>query len=86
MMSCRVVGEVVSAIPVQQLLDGQMAVIHKWGSCSKALGRVVQRYKDDLIVLGEPWGKCYQDITTYARSCLNCFVVVLPPGTKIEVG
>ena len=85
-MSCCVIGDVNDRIPVQQKLDGQVAVICKWGTDSEPIGRVVQRYRSVLVVLGEPSGWCYGAVLGNSLPQPDCLVRVLPPGTKIEVG
>jgi hypothetical protein len=45
------------SIPLSEMKDGQIGVITKWENCTQYIGRVVQRYGNDLIIVGMP--KCY---------------------------
>lgn len=49
-------------IPVHQMRDGQMAVIIQWDGDTCTVGKVVQRYIDCLVVLGEYSGHSFDQI------------------------
>lgn len=70
-------------IPVDELQEGQVAVITAW-SCTNYIGRIVQRYQKDLIELGAGggWGSLFEG---GCNSKKLCRVRVLPPGTKLEL-
>ena len=71
-------------ICVQDLVDGQVAIITEW-TVSFYLRRVVQRYKDNLIVLGGDSGDCWSEIFTFDRRWEDCRVRVLQPGTTLVI-
>lgn len=47
-------------IPAQMMEDGQIGVIISW-STGSYLGKIVQRYKDNLVSLGEESGQSWSN-------------------------
>jgi hypothetical protein len=70
-------------ISIYDMEDGDIAIIRTW-TFDTAVGRIVQRYKDILITVGQHSGKSYP-------SCLSgkddgkCFVELLPSGTELVI-
>jgi len=69
---------------VTSMLDGDIAVITNW-SVSNYVGRIVQRYGDSLITLGEDsgwgWGEYFKNV----KSDSQCRVRILEKGETLEV-
>jgi hypothetical protein len=76
---------------INKMVDGQIAIIRKW-SVPTYIGRIVQRYQDSLIALGEPSGNSWPNLF---KSQANCqpplsdtsehYVEILGAGTVIEI-
>ncbi len=75
-----------SDISVYDMSDGQIAIVTNWAN-SSPIGKIVQRHKDDLIVLGGVRGDCYSGLCGYGEENQNPLnrVRILPPGTKLEI-
>lgn len=74
---------------VQQMRDGQMAVVTQWCGDTCTIGKVVQRCADRLIVLGEHSGRSF-DTVQFATKCTapgneNCRVRLLEVGDVIQI-
>lgn len=83
-MTCKVLSSVMEDIPVAEMQCGQIGVITKWDAPITPTGKVVQRFKNSLIVLGEYHGSSYSDVHDPAQYP-GCYVRLLPPGAIIEV-
>ncbi len=71
-------------IPVTEMKCGQIGVIIKWGSVdNENVGKVVQRYGNILIVLGEHSGLCFDQI--FSTECKNYRVRLLYSGNTIKI-
>jgi hypothetical protein len=83
----RILNETAQEIPVQDIEDGEIAVITQWSAFGH-IGRIVQRYGDHLVALGSSHGSSWseffnRDFST--RPLDSCKVRVLPKGTQIEI-
>lgn len=67
--------------------DGDVAEILNWHSEDLKPGDVIQRYRDAIILIGEPMGKSYTTLLTAPIStvCFSNKVKILPKGTLIEL-
>ena len=66
-----------------QMKCGQIGVVTYWGNVlDSPVGKVVQRFEDNLIVLGEQSGSCYSSGIWLAKSCR---VRLLGPGDSIQI-
>ena len=65
-------------IPVGEMKDGQIARIVAWSS--GPLGRLVQRYNDTLVLIGETSGKAYTAIFKSRDIHGACRVEIIPNG------
>lgn len=76
-----------SDICVDDMKDGNIAVITKWGN-TDYIGRVVQRYNDSLICVGNYSGKGWGDYFNPSRKSIRnekyC-VRLLEPGEELVV-
>lgn len=79
-MKC-VVRDYVS-VPVDQMEDGDLAVITEW-TIDRHIGEVVQRYEDVLIGIGQPNTAAWSEILGGNNS--NCRVRLLKAGESIEI-
>jgi len=72
-------------IPVHNMKDGDIGVITSW-SMPDYHGRVVQRYKDNLITLGEQSGQSFPGLLSHpALEHTKCRVRLLQPGDTITL-
>ena len=68
-----------------EMRDGEIGVIVKWEP-DNYIGRIVQRYNDILITIGEPTGKAFPDICRYSTGTTSsCKVRILEKGEKIVI-
>ena len=51
-MSVKLTNQVIEDISVFEMKDGQIAVITNWGYIPEYVGRIVQRYGNNLIAIG----------------------------------
>jgi hypothetical protein len=73
-----------NTIPVYHLADGQIAIITEWDASGEYyVGRIIQRYEDILITLGEPNGAAFTTALEKLNEKLR--VRVLEPGTLLEI-
>lgn len=83
-MSVEIVDREVNDISIDEMNDGEIGVITKWGDYPKYIGSVIQRYNDILIVIGEHSDKsfstCYDD-----GDNTNYRVRILPTGTLLKI-
>jgi hypothetical protein len=80
----RVREEAQRVCSLDEMGDGDVAVIETWPSTTEYNGLVVQRYKDILILLGSKSGKSWPNIFDRAHGD-GLLVRILPKGTLIEI-
>lgn len=71
-----------NTIQAYDLEDGQIAIITEWDG-GDYIDRIIQRYKDILIVLGRNQGSAFT--TALEKPNENLRVRVLKPGTILEI-
>ena len=69
--------------PVQNMLDGQLAIVRTWSNPTP-IGKVVQRHGDTLIVVGGTQGNRYSFIR-WGCPGDDKMVEILQPGAILEV-
>ena len=85
----KVIKESSTDVCVQRMRDGDIGVVVAWNGSSKDgyVGRVVQRYGENLISLGmgkdNSWCGLFGGHNRAAWE--DCLVRILNPGTKLEV-
>lgn len=67
-----------------ELKDGEMAIITEWIFNQSYLGEIVQRFGEDLIVIGKPSKHSYLNFFNN-KKITNQQVRVLTVGTQIEI-
>jgi len=72
-------------ITPNQLEDGQLAEIIKWGNTNSYTGYIVQRYEDRLITIGIYSGHSWADVDSSIFNDGTCLLRVLEKGELIEV-
>lgn len=71
-------------LDLYSLKDGQIAEIISWGGGEEYNGRIVQRYREDLVTLGAPSGESWFNF--FNRKLNGEFLVrVLKKGTALTV-
>jgi hypothetical protein len=78
----RIINEDCKSVRIDQMEDGDIAVVRDAGETSIEIGKLVQRYKANLIFIGERSGKCFTD---YFIGRTTVKVEILKPGTQISV-
>ena len=68
---------------VDRMEDGDLAEIIHWSACGELQGRVVQRYKDGLTLIGAKSGMSWS--TFFESSHSSIVVRLLKPGDQISV-
>lgn len=63
--------------------DGDVAVIDQWGVHLGYIGKVVQRYKDYLISVGEASGQGWGEVFANSSEMKDCYVRILKSGAEI---
>ena len=78
------IHEIDTTIPLQDLKDGQFAVITEW-KCYCYVGLIVKRYGRMLIAMNSHthWDEFYVCDSEYEVENIRCRV--LPPGTLLEI-
>lgn len=66
----------------RQMEDGQIGVIRKWND-EDQIGKLVQKYKEQLIVLGERSGQSFPNGGTIIDT--NFMIEILQPGALLEI-
>ena len=72
----------------EEMKDGDIAVVTLWNGCmgSYCVGHVVQRYENNLLVVGarseEGWSQIFPDII---KAWDDCRIRILEPGELLEV-
>lgn len=75
-----------SDISINDMRDGQIGVITRWGNHDEYLGRVVQRYGDSLITLGQCYGRgFYRPIGIESANEGKLRVQILENGTLLRL-
>lgn len=72
------------SIYVLDMKDGQIAEIVSWSSSYKHIGRIVQRYKNNLICIGLQNESGWTDVF-FAELPKECRVRILEKGEKIVI-
>lgn len=62
-------------ISVFNMQDGQIGVITKWGTSTEYLGRIIQRYNDVLVSVGNSSGKAWPFMLSQERDNKKDFTV-----------
>jgi len=70
---------------VGNMKDGDIGVIIEWGSIIYCLGRIVQRYGNDLISIGMPSGDSWRVLTPSRELSSNCRVRLLKKDEVLVV-
>ncbi len=73
-----------TSIPVNDMHDGEIAVITQWNCYTKAVGWVVQRFQNYLVPLGVDSGQSWSN-STFWRGRTDLRVRILPPDTLLKV-
>jgi len=68
---------------VNDMRDGQLGIVVRWSYDNCVLGRIVQRCKDVIIVLGESSGSSHTTVLNNRNE--DCRVRLLETGEKIVV-
>jgi len=80
----RVLTSPYTDVCINDLLDGQVAVINRWEDPAK-VGKIVQRHNDVLVPLGEPAVAEFEGIFQAGNRLETCRVLVLPSNTTLIV-
>ena len=83
-MTCSLLKTSDDTIGANQMLDGQIGVIHEWQTNRCTEGNVVQRYGDILIRLGKWSGHGYSSICKCSGDC-PARIRLLAPGSTIRI-
>jgi hypothetical protein len=71
-------------IKASEMRDGQIGVIHEH-SCPDYFGRIVQRYRDTLIVIGESSGYSFPSLLGSSAAAEGVKIRLLEAGDTIEI-
>lgn len=77
-MPTKLVTEFQATIPMNQMVDGQLAVVIDKPEYGKYTGKVVQRFDNHFVVIGERYGLSWD-------SGCSLPVRLLQPGELIEI-
>lgn len=69
---------------LSKMEDGDVAEIIAWTD-RREIGKVIQRYGNNIIIIGEPYGSSYPTILGYDNVDEECLVKILSKGTTIEL-
>lgn len=83
-MSVKLTNQIEEDIPVFEMKDGQIAIITKWGNSPEYIGRIVQRYGDELITIGMNSHYRWDNLSDGLLSP-ECRVRLLQPGETITI-
>jgi hypothetical protein len=72
-------------ICVNDMKDGQIAEVVMWNGSVVITGDIVQRWKDDLAILGEDSGESESYGSVFGRRREDLRVRLLEPGETIEI-
>jgi hypothetical protein len=82
----KLIKKVTTIIPAHDMADGQVGVIVQWGSNSEFEYRVVQRYGDDLVQIGERSGHGWTGFFSQGAIQPETHMVkLLTRGSQIEI-
>lgn len=73
-----------NTISVLDMKDGDIAIIVDWSSRDH-LGKIVQRYKDNLITVGKHSGEGWSSFFLTTDESPKRRVRILPKGTLLEI-
>lgn len=80
----KIVG-VNDSVQLSEMKDGDIAIITEW-VFGDSVGKIVQRFQDFLIVLGQSSVKGYGRLFINPSQIDNrCYVRILPKGTQLEI-
>ena len=82
----KLIKEVTTIIPAHDMADGQVGVIVQWGTNPEFEYRVVQRFGDDLMQVGESRANAWTGF--FARDAQEPgthLVKMLARGSQIEI-
>jgi len=79
----KIVSEPANDVQVGEMKCGQIAIIVRW-SLSIYVGRIVQRYENKLVTLGEDAEKSWSCFESLEKNS-KLRVRILPKGTIIEL-
>ena len=82
----KLIKEVTTIIPAHDMADGQLGVIVQWGTNPEYEYKVVQRFGDDLMQIGEP--RAYSWVGFFSRDAAEPethLVKLLARGSQIEI-
>lgn len=78
-------SEIADGVPVSEIRDGDIAIILEWAGASCHYGKIVQRYKDSLITLGEASGEGWSNGFKKWEDRKDLLVRILPKGTELVI-
>lgn len=68
---------------IDEMKCGQIGEIVEWDGVTRYLGRIVQRYENGLVTIGENWGSSFP--TSISGNCSNFKVRLLEEGDEIII-
>lgn len=71
-------------IRIDEMQDGQIAVITNWGTDSRYVGHIVQRYGNNLVTLAADSGHGWSNFFIGSRTA-DYLVKILHQGTTIRI-
>lgn len=75
-----------NSVCLDVMKDGDVAIIVKWGSVTAYLGKIVQRYENKLVVIGEDSGHSFDTVLTSKFANDEDYVVrILQRGEELVV-
>lgn len=83
-MSVKLTNQIIEDISVYEMKDGQIAVITKWGGSPYYIGRIVQRYGNNLITIGMDCGRTWPGLFN-EKPDSELRVRLLKPGETITI-
>jgi hypothetical protein len=81
----KIIKSIDNVIVVKDMKDGDIGEIVQWISGGNYIGRIVQRYDNHLIALGQDSGKSFQYLFSGDSFRDDCCVRILPKGTQLEI-
>jgi len=85
-MGCRRIGSECSGVLISQLRDGELGEIVKWGRNRSVdlIGQIVQRFNNEIIIIGEKYGRRFDAILT-KEDLTDYRVILLKEGDCITI-
>ncbi len=80
-MKVRLVENGTGTIPVSSMKDGEIAVIRSWKHDTAYNGKIVQRFRDILVSIGQPEGNSWSGL--FREPMHDCRVELLKSGATI---